>query len=127
VLFNSLHFLIFFPIVAALFFAVPTRFRLPLLFVASCYFYMAFIPAYILILFVLIAVDYVAGILIDRAQGPGHALMAQGAGLETRGQRVIRRTNLIGREGIQKLGAPPEHALMRPEEFIGRADQEIAA
>jgi alginate O-acetyltransferase complex protein AlgI len=70
VLFNSFHFLIFFPVVAALFFAVPTRFRLPLLFVASCYFYMAFIPAYIIILFVLIAVDYAAGLLIDRAQGP---------------------------------------------------------
>jgi len=69
-LFNSLHFLIFFPVVAALFFLAPHRYRLPLLFVASCYFYMAFIPAYILILFVLIAVDYVAGILIDRAEGP---------------------------------------------------------
>jgi D-alanyl-lipoteichoic acid acyltransferase DltB (MBOAT superfamily) len=69
-LFNSLHFLIFFPVVAALFFLAPHRYRLPLLFVASCYFYMAFIPSYILILFVLIAVDYVAGILIDRAEGP---------------------------------------------------------
>ena len=69
-LFNSLHFLIFFPVVTAMFFAAPTRYRLPLLFVASCYFYMAFIPAYILILFLLIAVDYGAGLLIERAEGP---------------------------------------------------------
>jgi len=69
VLFNSLHFLVFFPIVVVLFFTTPERYRLPLLFLASCYFYMAFIPAYILILFVLIAIDYTAGILIERAVG----------------------------------------------------------
>src|SRR6185503_8872519 len=36
---------------------------------ASCYFYMAFIPVYILILFFTIAIDYAAGILIENAQG----------------------------------------------------------
>jgi alginate O-acetyltransferase complex protein AlgI len=69
-LFNSLHFLIFFPIVVALFFTIPQKYRLALLFLASCYFYMAFIPAYILILFVLIGIDYTAGIFIEHAQQP---------------------------------------------------------
>ena len=36
---------------------------------ASCYFYMAFIPVYILILFFTIAIDYVAGIVIENAEG----------------------------------------------------------
>jgi len=66
-LFNSLHFLIFFPIVTALYFLLPHRFRWGLLLAASCYFYLAFIPAYIFILFFLIIIDYLAGILIENA------------------------------------------------------------
>jgi alginate O-acetyltransferase complex protein AlgI len=73
-LFNSLQFLIFFPVVTLLYFLLPHRLRWPLLFVASCYFYMALIPAYILVLFFLILVDYLAGILIEPASGPRRKL-----------------------------------------------------
>ncbi len=69
-LFNSFSFLVFFPAVTALYFALPHRFRWALLLGASCLFYMAFIPVYILILFFTIAVDYAAGLLIERSQGP---------------------------------------------------------
>jgi D-alanyl-lipoteichoic acid acyltransferase DltB (MBOAT superfamily) len=69
VLFNSLHFLAFFPVVLAVYFTLPHRFRWAWLLAASCYFYAAFIPAYLLILFVLIGIDYVAGIAIEGAQG----------------------------------------------------------
>src|SRR5678810_23272 len=68
-LFNSFTFLMFFPIVVAVYFAIPHRFRWAWLLAASCYFYMAFIPVYILILFFTIAVDYAAGILIEDAEG----------------------------------------------------------
>lgn len=68
-LFNSIEFAIFFPIVTGLFFALPHRFRWILLLAASCYFYMAFIPKYILILLLTILVDYVAGLLISRSSG----------------------------------------------------------
>ncbi|OFZ56311.1 MAG: alginate O-acetyltransferase, partial [Bacteroidetes bacterium RIFCSPHIGHO2_02_FULL_44_7] len=68
-LFNSLQFLIFFPTVTTLYFILPHRFRWFLLLIASCIFYMAFIPAYILILLVTIVVDYIAGILIEKSQG----------------------------------------------------------
>jgi len=68
-LFNSLHFLIFFPVVTTLYFLLPHRYRWALLLAASCYFYMALIPAYILILFFLIGVDYIAGLLIENAAG----------------------------------------------------------
>jgi alginate O-acetyltransferase complex protein AlgI len=40
-----------------------------LLLVASCYFYMVFQPAYILILFLTIVIDYIAGIWIERSSG----------------------------------------------------------
>ena len=68
-LFNSLQFLIFFPIVTAGFFLLPHRSRWLWLLLASCYFYMAFIPAYILILAFTIVVDYFAGIWIENARG----------------------------------------------------------
>ena len=67
--FTSLHFLLFFPIVTALYFALPYRSRWLLLLLASCYFYMAFVPVYILILGFTIVIDYFAGIFIEQAQG----------------------------------------------------------
>jgi alginate O-acetyltransferase complex protein AlgI len=68
-LFNSLHFLIFFPVVTLAYFLAPHRFRWLLLLIASCYFYMVFRPIYILILMFTILVDYVAGILIEDSVG----------------------------------------------------------
>lgn len=66
-LFNSIQFLVFFIIVTTTYFNIPHKYRWILLFISSCYFYMAFIPRYILILFFLIIIDYFAGILIERA------------------------------------------------------------
>lgn len=64
-LFNSLEFLLFFIVVTFLFFLLPHKFRWLLLLLASCYFYMAFVPVYILILAGTIIIDYWAGILIE--------------------------------------------------------------
>ena len=68
-LFNSFAFLLFFPIVTILYFLLPHKFRWFHLLVASCIFYMAFVPVYILILFITIIIDYFAGILIENAAG----------------------------------------------------------
>lgn len=67
-LFNSIEFLVFFPVVTALYFILPHCFRWMLLLGASCFFYTAFIPAYIAVLAILIVVDYFAGIFIERTQ-----------------------------------------------------------
>lgn len=68
-LFNSIEFAIFFPLVAALYFLLPQRLCTPHLLVSSCVFYMAFIPAYILILALTIVIDYTAGIFLEKATG----------------------------------------------------------
>lgn len=68
-LFNSLEFIAFFLIVTPLYYLLPHKFRWFHLLVASCWFYMAFVPVYIVILFATIIIDYVAGILIEQAQG----------------------------------------------------------
>jgi alginate O-acetyltransferase complex protein AlgI len=73
-LFNSIPFLIFFPIVVILYFNLPQRFRNIFLLLASCFFYMFAIPKYILILFFIITVDYFAGIQIEKSQGPSRIL-----------------------------------------------------
>ncbi|MEX1307254.1 MAG: MBOAT family O-acyltransferase [Eubacteriales bacterium] len=61
-LFNSFEFLIFFPIVALLYFILPHKYRWVLLLAASYYFYMAWKPGYILLIIFSTVVDYFASI-----------------------------------------------------------------
>ncbi len=68
-LFNSLQFILFFIIVSIAYFNLKHKYRWMLLLFASSYFYMAFVPIYILILGCTIVVDYFAGILIEKTSG----------------------------------------------------------
>ena len=68
-LFNSFPFLIFFIVVTVAFYAIHQKWRWLLLLIASCYFYAFLIPAYLLVLFLIISIDYVAGLLIESHQG----------------------------------------------------------
>ena len=70
-LFNSLEFFLFFPIVTALYFLLPHQWRWLMLLIASCVFYMFFVPAYIFILLATIVVDYVAAIQIEKSPRVG--------------------------------------------------------
>ena len=63
--FNSIEFLIFLPIVVTLFYVLPQKLRWLMLLAASCVFYMWFVPKYILILLVTIVIDFSAGVLIE--------------------------------------------------------------
>ncbi|WP_080239475.1 MBOAT family O-acyltransferase [Spirosoma rigui] len=74
-LFNSLHFLLFFFFTTFAYYSLPPRRRWMLLLIVSCYFYMAFILAYIAILGVVILIDYVAGLYIERAHGSRRRLL----------------------------------------------------
>ena len=67
-LFNSIAFLLFFPIVCVLYFAIPAgllRARSVLLLVASYYFYMNWEPAYALLLLTSTVVTYLAALGIE--------------------------------------------------------------
>ncbi|TZF84995.1 MBOAT family protein [Pedobacter sp. BS3] len=68
-LFNSVDFAFFYITVTLLYFLLPFKGRWVLLLAASCYFYMAFVPVYILILGFTIVVDYFAGIYIEKSAG----------------------------------------------------------
>ncbi len=68
-LFNSFEFGAFFVLVAGAYFLIPHSWRWFLLLMSSCYFYMAFVPVYILVLLATIVIDYWAGILIEGSKG----------------------------------------------------------
>lgn len=82
-LFNTFQFAIFFAVVFGLFQALPGRQRWILLLVASIYFYAAYKPINVLLLFVTLIVDYCAGRLIERSTQPWHRALVIAASLCT--------------------------------------------
>jgi len=68
-LFNSLAFLLFYAAIVPVYFLLKQKYRWGLLLLGSCYFYMYFIPVYIVILAFTIIIDYFAGIAIHVATG----------------------------------------------------------
>ncbi|MFM7053217.1 MAG: MBOAT family O-acyltransferase [Bacteroidota bacterium] len=66
-LFNSLQFIIFFPLTLLLFYLLPVRFRWILLLMASLWFYMAWKTEYIFLLLTVCLVNYVCAIALERS------------------------------------------------------------
>lgn len=65
-LFNSIDFLIFFPIVLLVYFVIPKKIRYIWLLVASYYFYMCWNPVYIVLILVSTVLTYLCGVLVGR-------------------------------------------------------------
>lgn len=64
-LFNSIPFLIFFPIVVAVYFIIPFKLKWLWLLIASYYFYMSWNPLYALLMLTSTFITYLSGILIS--------------------------------------------------------------
>lgn len=67
-LFNSLQFLIFFPIVTLVYFLIPHKIRHLWLLGASYYFYMCWNPEYALLMATSTVITYASGIFIDKGK-----------------------------------------------------------
>lgn len=67
-LFNSYDFLVFFPVVALLYFVIPKRVRYVWLLIASYYFYMGWNAKYALLLLTSTAITYLSGLLLSRVK-----------------------------------------------------------
>ena len=65
-LFNSLAFAIFLPIVFGLYWALPHRLRWAVLLLSSCYFYMSWNAKYIILILFTTIVSYISAILMER-------------------------------------------------------------
>lgn len=64
-LFNSVAFLIFFPVVTLLFYVIPHKFRWVILLAASYYFYMSWDASLIILILGTTAVSYISGLIIE--------------------------------------------------------------
>jgi alginate O-acetyltransferase complex protein AlgI len=69
-LFNSLEFLLFFPVVLVLYYLLPFKYRWLLLLIASYYFYMGWEPAYASLLLITTTVDYFVANRIQHTTDP---------------------------------------------------------
>ena len=87
-LFNSFSYLIFFPIVVLLYFAIPHRVRYLWLLVASYYFYMAWNPKYALLMALSTVLTYLSGLLIGKEN---RLADAAGTGSRTYKHTVFRK------------------------------------
>lgn len=65
-LFNSFDFLVFFPIVAVLYFLIPQKVKYLWLLVCSYYFYMCWNAKYALLILTSTVITYVSGLLLER-------------------------------------------------------------
>ncbi len=74
-LFNTVEFFVFLFVVLTAFYACPRSWGRPILLLASYYFYMSWNPVFILLLLTLTVIDYIAGILIEKAR-PTHKKFA---------------------------------------------------
>lgn len=62
-LFNSISFFVFLPIVLFLNYIVPNKFKWVVLLVSSCYFYMSWYPEFIILIFISTAVNYFCALM----------------------------------------------------------------
>jgi alginate O-acetyltransferase complex protein AlgI len=70
--FNSIEFLIFFPLVVTGYYLIPHRYRWMLLLAGSYYFYMCWKLEYVFLILFSTMVDYFAGIMMERYEGKQH-------------------------------------------------------
>jgi D-alanyl-lipoteichoic acid acyltransferase DltB (MBOAT superfamily) len=65
-LFNSIDFLLFLPLVVGVYYLIPHRFRWVLLLIASYYFYMCWKAEFIVLIVLSTLVDYVAALWMEK-------------------------------------------------------------
>ena len=76
-LFNSIDFLIFFPIVVLVYFVIPRKMKQLWLLAASYYFYMCWNARYILLILSSTVITYVSGLLIERVRNTSYEMSKQ--------------------------------------------------
>ena len=69
-LFNSLQFLIFFPVVVLIYYIVPARLKSFWLLAASYYFYMCWNAEYALLIFFSTFITYASGLFLEKKSVP---------------------------------------------------------
>ncbi|MCH5279928.1 MAG: MBOAT family protein [Lachnospiraceae bacterium] len=76
-LFNSIDFLIFLPIVALVYFIIPKKIKYLWLLVASYYFYMCWNAKYALLIFASTVITFISGLLIEKIKNANYEATKQ--------------------------------------------------
>ena len=71
-LFDSLHFLVFLPIVVTVYYALPIRVKYLWLLICSYYYYMCWNAKYILLLLFSTVITYLSGLALERIKTDRH-------------------------------------------------------
>ncbi len=77
-LFTSLEYLLFLPAAVLLYWVLPRKLRLPMLLTASWAFYMSWVPAFIILIAGMTALNYIWGGVLHRAQTNRKAIFGAG-------------------------------------------------
>jgi alginate O-acetyltransferase complex protein AlgI len=94
-LFTSLEYLLFLPAVVLLYWLLPRKFRLPMLLAASWYFYMSWIPAFLLLIVAMTVFNYIFGRLLYRAESNKKLLFSIGIGINLLCLCVFKYSNFL--------------------------------
>ena len=66
--FNSWEFLVFYPIVLLLYFALPKKLKWPMLLFASYFFYMYYSPALVILIFATTLISWISARAIEKTE-----------------------------------------------------------
>lgn len=91
--FNSIDFLVFFPVVLFVYFVIPKKMRYVWLLVSSYYFYMSWNPKYAVLIAISTVITYLSGILIGKT-----------AKIDDEGKRKNRKKSIVACSFVTNLG-----------------------
>jgi len=117
--FNSVDFLIFFPIVLLVYFFVPRKIRYIWLLVASYYFYMSWNPKYVVLIALSTVITYLSGVLLGKAGA------IRDARKEKRTKNWIVAGSFVTNLGILFFFKYFDFALMNLNRVLGRLGIEM--
>ncbi len=117
-LFNSIAYALFFPLVLLAYWLSPAKLKRPLLLVASYVFYMSWIPVYGILIFALTAINYVCALLIDKFRSQARVLLVLALLVNLGTLCFYKYTNfLIGslQNVLQMFHLPPDLIAATPQ------------
>ncbi|MBK9144047.1 MAG: MBOAT family protein [Candidatus Melainabacteria bacterium] len=103
-LFASLQYLIFLPTVVLLYWLLPHRFRLPMLLAASWYFYMCWIPAFLVLIVSMTALNFFWGRWLYRAQSHRKLIFSSGIAVNLLCLGIFKYANFFGKSAASLAG-----------------------
>ena len=108
-LFNSIQFLLFLPVVVLLYWLLPERWRLPMLLVASYGFYMSWMPLFILLIIPMTLFNWLWGDLLARSPKNAKLLLGLGVSANLLTLGIFKYSDFVARSLGSLVGLATRH------------------